>query len=46
MALKDLDFDLCQSCYHDTSDDEKKLYHGTEVDPIMQYREVTNTLLT
>jgi len=40
MSLDDLDYDLCDSCYQSSSDEEKKQYSGYTVDPLAQYVKV------
>ena len=45
MSLKDLDYDLCETCYQSISDEEKKLYNDSTVDPLTQYITVAATCL-
>ena len=45
MSLKDLNYDLCETCYHSISDEEKKLYSDSTVDPLTQYIKVATACL-
>ena len=40
MALEDLNYDLCGTCYQSISDDEKLLYSDNTVDALTLYAKV------